>query len=207
MCAEALFENLTTLGNRFESLPCCFALTIISPQIAERLFALKDRYRSNLLRRQSIRGDVGTIPAVWQTHFHRARGITLGLCPQKCQALQPSVSLSFAVAAFYSRSHLANWPVESRREFRRVTTNRRLDEASLIERRANRTDATVHHVARCHDVRTSCSLRERRLHQPLNSLVVENLEMISVDACHTTVPMTHVLTQADIGDGDKLWTF
>src|SRR5207237_4115701 len=102
---------------------------------------------------------------------------------------------------------LAEWPVKSRREFRRVTHNRRLVEASLIERLANRTDATVHHVARCHDVRTSCSMRERRLHQQLDSLVVENLEMISVDACHTTVPMTHVLTQADIGDGDKLWTF
>ena len=106
MCAEALFESLAALGNRFESLPGRFALTIISPQIAERLFTLKDRYRSNLLRRQSIGGDIGTIPAVWQTHFHRARGITLGLCPQKCQPLQPSVSLSFAV--FYSRSHLAS---------------------------------------------------------------------------------------------------
>src|SRR5436190_13793720 len=108
MCAEALFENLTTLGNRFEPLPCCFALTIISPQIAERLLALKDRYRSDFPRHQSIRGDVGTIPAVWQTHFHRARGITLGLCPQKCQPLQPSVFLSFAAAAFYSRSHLTS---------------------------------------------------------------------------------------------------
>src|SRR5947208_16199796 len=103
MCAEALFENLTTLGNRFESLPCCFALTIISPQIAERLFTLKDRYRSNLPRRQSIGGDIGTIPAGWQTHFHRARGITLGLRPQTSPPLQPSVSLTFAV--FYSRSH------------------------------------------------------------------------------------------------------
>src|SRR5438552_7191714 len=92
---------------------------------------------------------------------------------------------------------LAKWSVESRREFRRVTHNRRLVEASLIERLANRADATVHHVAWRHNVRTSCSVRERRLHQQLDSLVVENMEMISVDACHTTVPMTHILTQAD----------
>jgi hypothetical protein len=108
MCTEAAFEKLAALGNRFESLPGGLALTIISTQIAERLFTLKDRYRSNFLRRQSIGGDVGTIPAVWQTHFHSARGISLGLRPKERQPLQSGVSLSFAPGAFYSRSHLAS---------------------------------------------------------------------------------------------------
>jgi hypothetical protein len=108
MCAEAPFEELAALGNCFESLLGVVALTIISPQIAERLFTLKDRCRSNLLRHQSKRGDVGTIPAVWQTHFHSARGIPLGLRPKERQPLQPGVSLSFAAGAFYSRSHLAS---------------------------------------------------------------------------------------------------
>jgi hypothetical protein len=106
--AEAPFEKLAALGNCFELLAGGVALTIISTQIAERLFTLKDRYRSNFPRRQSICDDVGTIPAVWQTHFHRARGIALGLRPKERQPLQPGVSLSFAAAAFYSRSHFAS---------------------------------------------------------------------------------------------------
>ena len=108
MCAEARFEKLAALGNRFESLVGGVAVTIISTQIAERLFTFEDRYRSNFLGRQSIRGDVGTVPAVWQTHFHSARGISLGLRPKERQPLQPGVSLSFAAGAFYSRSHLAS---------------------------------------------------------------------------------------------------
>src|SRR4029450_1526904 len=108
MCAEAPFEELAALGNCFESLLGVVALTITRPQMAERLFTLKDRCRSNLLRRQSKRGDVGTIPAVWQTHFHSARGIPLRLRPKERQPLQRGVSLSFAAGAFYSRSHLAS---------------------------------------------------------------------------------------------------
>jgi hypothetical protein len=81
MCAKPLFEKLAALANRLQSLAGSIALAIISPQIAERLFTLKNRRRSNSLRRQSIRSDVGTIPAFWQTHFHCARGIALDLCP------------------------------------------------------------------------------------------------------------------------------
>src|SRR4029434_5368713 len=108
MCAEAPFEELAALGNCFESLLGVVALTIISPQIAERLFTLKDCCRSNLLRHQSKRGDVGTIPAGWKNHFQSARGIPLALPPKNRQPLQPGVSLSFAAGAFYSRSHLAS---------------------------------------------------------------------------------------------------
>src|SRR4029450_7300957 len=100
MCAEAPFEELAALGNCFEALLGVVALTIISPQIAERLFTLKDCCRSHLLRHPSNRGDLGPIPAVRQPPFHTARGIPLGLRPKERQPLQPGVSLSFAAGAF-----------------------------------------------------------------------------------------------------------
>src|SRR5215470_5187132 len=108
MCAEACLEKLAALANRFELLAGSIALAIISPQITERLFTLKDRCGSSSLGRQSICSDVGSIPALWKTHFHGARGIALGLRPQKGQALQPGVLLSFAAGALYSRSHFAS---------------------------------------------------------------------------------------------------
>src|SRR5262249_8891102 len=108
MCAEAFLKKLAALTNRFESLPGSIALAIISPQIAECLFTLKDRCGSSFLRRQSIRSNVGTIPAFWKGYFHCARGIAVGLRPEKCQALQPGMPLSLAADAFYSRSHLAS---------------------------------------------------------------------------------------------------
>src|SRR5438046_653388 len=107
MGAKALFEKLTALADRFELLASSVTHAIISPQIAQRLFTFEDCCRSNFLRRQSVRGDVGTISAFWQTHLHCARCVSLGLRPQKRQALQSSVSLRFA-AALYSRSHLAS---------------------------------------------------------------------------------------------------
>jgi hypothetical protein len=64
MRAQAPFEKLTALGHGFESLAGGIAVAIISPQIAKRLFTLKDRCRSNSLGCQSIRGDVGTVSAL-----------------------------------------------------------------------------------------------------------------------------------------------
>ena len=81
MCAETPFEKLAASANRLESLAGSIALAIISPQIAERLFTLKNRRGSSSLRCQSICSDVGTIPAFWQTNFHCTRGIALGLRP------------------------------------------------------------------------------------------------------------------------------
>ena len=81
MGAETLFEKLAALANRLELLAGGIALAIISPQIAKRLFTLKNRCGSDSPRRQSIRSDVGTIPAFWQTHLHCTRGIALGLRP------------------------------------------------------------------------------------------------------------------------------
>jgi hypothetical protein len=63
MCAEAPFEKVEALRNRFELLTGGIALTIISPQIAKRLFTLKDCCGSNFLRRESIRSDVRAIAA------------------------------------------------------------------------------------------------------------------------------------------------
>src|SRR5215475_11836712 len=113
----------------------------------------------------------------------------------------------FREAAERPLSCLAEWSVESRRKLGRVTHDGSLIETSGIERLANRTDAAVHHVAWRHDIRASCGVRERRPRQQLNSLVVENAEMISLDVCHTTMAMTHVLAQADVGNRDKIRTF
>jgi hypothetical protein len=43
MRAEARFENLTTITDFFESLPCGLAVTVVSAQIAQRLFAFEHR--------------------------------------------------------------------------------------------------------------------------------------------------------------------
>src|SRR5262249_1571238 len=112
MRTEAVLEKLAALANGFESLASGVALAIITPQVAQRLFTFKDRGRSNSRRRQSIPGDVGTIPAFWEAHFHCACGISLGLRPQKRQPLQPGVSLSFRTSASYSPSHLASSPAQ-----------------------------------------------------------------------------------------------
>ena len=134
MCSEAPFEKLAALPNRFESLAGGIALAIVSPQIAERLFAFKDRGRSNFLGRPSIRSDVGAIPAFWQTHFHCARGIALGLRPQKRESLQSRVSLSFAAGVSYSRSHLAS----SRAQYVTMILAPALLSAVMISRTASR---------------------------------------------------------------------
>src|SRR6266496_2672461 len=108
MYAQARFENLATFTDCFESLPRRISAAIVSSQIAKHLFAFEDRSRSNLFRLRSTRGDVGSIPAFWQTHFHCAYGKSLCLRPQKCEALQPGVLICFAVAACHPRSHFAS---------------------------------------------------------------------------------------------------
>ena len=102
---------------------------------------------------------------------------------------------------------LAKRSVEGRCKLGRVTHNGSLVEARGVERRANRADAAIHHVTRRHNVCAGCSVRERRLRQQLDSLVVEHVEMVSIDARHAAVAMTRVLAQADVGDGDKIRAF
>src|SRR6266545_4770652 len=105
MFTQARFEKLATFANRFEALSCSIALAIVSSQIAERLFAFKDRCRSNRFWLWSIGGHVGTIPALRQSHFHRARGIAVGLGPEKSEMLQSAVPLGVAPSVSYTRTH------------------------------------------------------------------------------------------------------
>ena len=49
-------------------------------------------------------------------------------------------------------------------------------------------------------------MRERRLDQKLNGLIVEDMEMVSVNACDATMPMAHVFAQANVGDCDQIRT-
>ena len=49
-------------------------------------------------------------------------------------------------------------------------------------------------------------MRERRLHQELDGLVVKDMEMISIDACDAAMPMAHVFAQANVGDCDQIGT-
>jgi hypothetical protein len=81
VCAKARFEKPAALANLLDLLAGILAPAIISPQIAKCLFTLKNCGGSNSLRCQAIRGNVGTIPAFWEAHFHCARGIALGLRP------------------------------------------------------------------------------------------------------------------------------
>ena len=80
-------------------------------------------------------------------------------------------------------------------------------ETGSIEGLANRANATVHHVAWRDHVGARCGMGERSLYEKLYRLVVENMEMVPVDARHATVAVAHVFAQADVGDGNEIRTF
>ena len=79
-------------------------------------------------------------------------------------------------------------------------------EATGIECFANRADATIHHVARRYHVRTCCGVRDGSFDEKLDGLVVENMEMVAVNARDAAVAVAHVFAQADVGDDNELWT-
>src|SRR5262249_2176462 len=106
--AQARFEKLATFAYCLKPLPFRVGVAIISSQIAECLLAFKYGRRSNLLRMWPIAGDVGSISALWQTHFHRACRKPMCLRPNKCQLFQLYMLCRFTAAACYSRSHLAS---------------------------------------------------------------------------------------------------
>jgi hypothetical protein len=108
MRAEARFEKLATIKYCFESLVCGLAVTVVSSQIAQRLFAFEHRCRSNLLRDRPIAGHVGAISASGQSHFHRARGKSVRLRPKECELFQPGMLCRFTVESSYSRTHFAS---------------------------------------------------------------------------------------------------
>src|SRR5262249_12563523 len=108
VCAQARFEKLAAFTDRFESPVRRLAVAIVSSQIAERLLAFEYCCRSNLLRVWPVTDHVGAIPALWQTHFHRACQKAVRLRPNKCELFQPCVLRRFTAAACYSRSHFTS---------------------------------------------------------------------------------------------------
>jgi hypothetical protein len=105
--AKMRFENLPPFTDRLEPAAANFAIAIIAPQVAERLFAFKNRCRSNLPALTAIGGHISSIPASWQTHFDRAHRKSLRLRPHHREPFQPGVSRGFTISA-YSRSHFAS---------------------------------------------------------------------------------------------------
>jgi hypothetical protein len=108
MRAKARFENLATIADCFEPLTRGFAVAVVPPQIAQRLFAFEYSRRSNLLCDRPIAGHIGAISASGQSYFHRARGKPVRLRPNKRELFESRVLCRFAVAAYYSRSHVAS---------------------------------------------------------------------------------------------------
>src|SRR5207249_3904427 len=98
---------------------------------------------------------------------------------------------------WWALGSLAKRPVKSRRKFGRIAHNPSLIETNSVECLANSANATVHHVARRHHVGSRCSVGDRSFNQELYGFVVENMEMIPVDARNTTVAVAHVFAQAD----------
>src|SRR5262249_23114848 len=108
MGGEARFENLAAITDRFQSPPRRLGVTVVSSQIAQRLLTFEHCRRSNLLWNIPVAGHIGAVPASRQSHFHRACGKSVRLRPNKRELLEPGVLCRFAVAAFYSRSHVAS---------------------------------------------------------------------------------------------------
>src|SRR4029453_9752152 len=102
---------------------------------------------------------------------------------------------------------IAKRPVKSRREFGRITHDPGLIETGSVECLANSANAAVHHVAWRHHIGARCGMGERSFNEKLYRLVVENMEMISVDARYATMAVAHVFAQAYVGNGNERRTF
>jgi hypothetical protein len=85
--AQARLKNLAAFADQLKTLERSFSMTIISSQIAERLFAFENRCRSFLFSLPSMRGNIGTVPTLGQAYLHRACGKSLRLRPQKGEPL------------------------------------------------------------------------------------------------------------------------
>jgi len=108
MRAQPRFENLTAIKDRFQSPPRGLGVTVVSSQIAQRLFTFEHCRRPNLLGDFPIARHIGAISAPRQSHFHRAGGKSVRLRPNKGELLKPCVLRRFAVAACYSCSHVTS---------------------------------------------------------------------------------------------------
>src|SRR5947207_14675519 len=92
---KACFKNLAALADRVEPAARGLAVAIISPQIAKRLFAVKDCCRYNVFSLPSTRGQISTVATLRQTHFHCACGKPLCLCRYEREWCETSMRLSF----------------------------------------------------------------------------------------------------------------
>jgi hypothetical protein len=85
--AQARLKNLAAFADQLKTLERSFPMTIISSQVAERLFAFENRCRSYLFSLPSMRGNVRTVATFWQSYLHRACGKSLRLRPDQREPL------------------------------------------------------------------------------------------------------------------------
>ena len=76
-------------------------MAVVSSEVAQRPFAFENRGRSNLLRDRPIADHVSTISASRQSHFHRARGKSVHLRPNKRELFQSSMCFCLAAARWF----------------------------------------------------------------------------------------------------------
>jgi hypothetical protein len=142
---------------------------------------------------------------VWQGRFHhhnvrpfldiQRRFAQRFVCVRKIHLVRAAIpELRRAFSCLAKRS------VKCRGKFRGITHNGRLIEPALIERLANRTDATVHHVARGYNIRACGGVRERPLHQKFDAFVIQNMKMVAINSGHTAVAVAHVFAEANVCD-------
>src|SRR5436190_22097795 len=87
---------------------------------------------------------------------------------------------------------LAERTVKSRRKFGCVTHDPNLVEATGVECLADGADPAVHHIAWCDHVRTGCGAGKRGFNQEIDRLVVQYMEMVTIDPCDAAMTVTHV---------------
>ena len=86
------------------------------------------------------------------------------------------VSFFIAFAKVSGRANrIAEWAIKRTRIFGAVGHDARVDVAVFFEGIANRANAAVHHVARCHDVYARVGLREGLLGQHFYCDVIEDI--------------------------------
>src|SRR5262249_51852342 len=96
--------------------------------------------------------------------------------------------------------------VKNGSEFRGGTHNARFCKNVGIKGFPNCADAAVHHVAGCDHVRAGLRVRERRFHQKIDTLVVQHMKMVAVNASDAAMAVTHVFTETNVRDRNDFRT-
>src|SRR6267378_3352722 len=97
MNAQVSLQNFATMVNFLQTPHRCRSASVVSSKVDQRLFALENCGDAWLFSIRAIRRHVCAISTSLQSNFHRARGVTLLLRPNKGQAFQTSMRLCFAV--------------------------------------------------------------------------------------------------------------